>query len=235
MKLSGKQQKVLNVPVTILVIAVMLLIITVPFILTTFNLQFYANQYEKNNVYDEIGKNNALLATFNIFSFFKCKTDCTSLQIPYEYHNQTFAFTENEISHMYDVKTTLMVWLWIFYFAVLLFLFFTFFFFFMHKRKKLLKEFFLLYAKILLRAGLYMLIFLIILLVLFLNFNFAFNLFHKLFFVSNWQFPADSLLITLFPESFFVAYVKNALTLMCVFTGIALVLGIIGNIFLKKR
>jgi uncharacterized membrane protein len=38
-----------------------------------------------------------------------------------------------------------------------------------------------------------------------LNFDWLFTVFHSLFFRTQWQFPADYLLIQLFPQQFFVS------------------------------
>ena len=47
------------------------------------------------------------------------------------------------------------------------------------------------------------LITLVLSILILLNFNFAFLSFHKIFFVTNFIFPADSLLKTLYPDTFF--------------------------------
>jgi uncharacterized membrane protein len=131
-------------------------------------------------------------------------------------------FTENELSHMRDVRFLFNS----FRLITLLFLLFLLIYFVLEtqrikklkgsklrKEKKLFLEKKTFFIKTTKQASIFSLIFLV-LLVLFvlLNFNFSFDVFHRIFFPQgNWIFPHDSLLITLFPSEFFFSMASKIL------------------------
>ena len=107
-------------------------------------------------------------------------------------------FTPAELSHLDDVKTVMNGAAGIFFVLTLLTLFILF-----HVPDK--KSF--LFAAL----AVFLMDFLLLLLALF-HFDQLFSSFHSLFFASEtWIFPSDSLLIQLFPLSFFIATTKRIL------------------------
>jgi uncharacterized membrane protein len=67
-----------------------------------------------------------------------------------------------------------------------------------------------------------------------INFDFLFNLFHNIFFsAGSWLFPANSLLITMYPKPFWIAAATKTFTTMTTLTAIILILGLIGNMVFK--
>jgi len=96
----------------------------------------------------------------------------------------TSVYTENEISHLKDVKSLINISRILMLFLLLIFLL----------------EF---EKKSLLYAFPTIIIISLILFVLSLNFSLFFSKFHELFFVGNYSFPYDSFLIQSFPEQFF--------------------------------
>ena len=81
--------------------------------------------------------------------------------------------------------------------------------------------------KVLVSSGVVGVILTILFSLLLLNFDWAFTVFHKLFFSQgNWQFPSDFLLIQLFPESLFIAAVIQILLYSFIFSLVLLLVGI---------
>jgi uncharacterized membrane protein len=232
---------IVKIPIVLVTIALILLVLLTPFFVMLFNVGFYYDEYQKLGTIQKIGKENAFLATYNMFSFFKCRNadfvKCEdALKVEYNYQGSRFQFTEDEIKHLEDVKSVFIGLTWVFYFVLLIFIFYSCFLgvsFFRRKRKK---EFFHLYSKMLLKSGLYLLIAIGIFLIIMLNFDQAFITFHKLFFPQgNYAFPADSFIKTLFPDQFFSDFVRKMFSGMIITTGIFIVVGGIGSIFLREK
>jgi integral membrane protein (TIGR01906 family) len=147
-----------------------------------FNEKFYFNEFQK--IPSKIEDREKI--TSDMISYFKVKGDESLIS----------NFTSTEQSHLKDVKNLLK--LNDFILKIILILFFILIFYF---RENIFKNI----SKILIYGGIITDILLIILLILSINFDFAFTLFHKLFFPQgNWTFSPDSLLIQLFPAQFFV-------------------------------
>jgi integral membrane protein (TIGR01906 family) len=114
-------------------------------------------------------------------------------------------FTALEASHMRDVRFIF----GFFYFVSLLFflLLVSYLIFVLRlknikRRKLLLEEFF---SSLMKGAVMSLIVLLFLIIFSFVNFSSSFDVFHQIFFPQgNWSFPADSLLITLFPLSFFI-------------------------------
>jgi len=133
-------------------------------------------------------------------------------------------FTVSEASHMRDVRLVFVV-IWFLSFVFLSFLFFCFFYLkklIILKKKNSKKNLFL-FFDYLKKGSLFSFIFLIALLFFaWFSFDFAFDLFHRIFFPQgNWVFPFDSLLIILFPSSFFVG-ISTKLFVLSLFFSISL-------------
>lgn len=115
----------------------------------------------------------------NIFFCISSNYDCDYLS--------KFGLTKEEISHLIDVKNFLNS-LRIFYFLCL---FISLILFFLAEINE--KLFFIL-----------LIIFILFFLFSLLNFDFCFEIFHKIFFVRNYSFPSSNLLIKIFPQKFFI-------------------------------
>jgi len=79
--------------------------------------------------------------------------------------------------------------------------------------------------KTLVFGGILTIILALILVLLILNFDRAFTAFHHIFFTGNWQFSQASLLITLFPKSFFMAMAKRIIINTLILSAIATTAG----------
>jgi integral membrane protein (TIGR01906 family) len=67
----------------------------------------------------------------------------------------------------------------------------------------------------------------LIIMLAFVPFDSFFNWFHRLFFTGNWLFPANSMLILLYPETFFQVFFAYILSLTLAFSAVFAVYGYI--------
>ena len=117
----------------------------------------------------------------------------------------SIGLTTNEISHLNDVrnifnKIRIFLVSSVLIFVILLFVF--------YKRISINNMFF-----VLLLSGIIIDIFIVVLLFAFINFDFSFVLFHKILFPQgNWMFSANSLIIQIYPERFFIDFVASFIT-----------------------
>lgn len=175
--------------------------------------------------------------TKEIFSFFKYQDELDG-QIRYADISRSSVafFTENEISHMVDVRTLLFKILLLFYvgltvsgvlLALLLIL--------ERKRGKRYRDIGLVFV---VSSSAVLFIF-IILYILSMNFSSLFDNFHLIFFPQgNFMFDPNSLLITLFPFNFFYQYfirlVISSIIISFIFLFIGIFLLNIHKIFQKR-
>lgn len=191
------------IPKFLVVIASFFLFLII--ILGSFSLMFnyksfYYSEYEKNNVYENVAvmnninstesKEYVMNITENMFKFFKGKEELKH-------------FSEKETSHMQDVKFVVSAMNFIYFSSALFFILIFFIIYFLSKPDKLL--FIDKLSKIIYYGSVAALaILILIFLWAIFSFDTLFYLMHLVFFSQgNWMFPTDSLLITLFPESFF--------------------------------
>lgn len=175
---------ILSFPVLLILSATLSTINNKNFILDEFE-KYSINVENQNNIADQI------------LDYFK--NDKRDLDI--------YGFDLNEISHMRDVKLVVLKTRYFFYVVLLiniLLLFLSYFYYAEYKKEKLksiFKKFlnYLFYGSILTMA-----LILFLFLLTFLNFDFLFSLFHKAFFPQGNYAFASGLLITLFPEKFWI-------------------------------
>lgn len=174
-----------------------------PLGLHIFNADFYNKLYAENNVFESLESNGVQKMTLDIFEFFKYRGDLRGdVRYSDPIRSSVAFFTDNEISHMEDVRELLKNIFIIFLasLAALILLIITLIF--TDKRKTLRKIGFL----CLWSSSIILFIFLLFY-ILSTNFSYLFDSFHAAFFPQgNFMFPEGSLLITLFPFGFFYQY-----------------------------
>ncbi len=169
------------------------------------NGSFYSSEFSKLGV-------NAT-AALNVVSFVNGKSSLGS------------GFNYAESSHLEDVKRVLKAVKRLYYAVIILLAAAVIYLF---RAGKFLK----LMPKIFVSSGAVSLLLLLMLFLLSLNFNAFFGVLHKPFFASGtWLFPADSLLISLFPEQFFSDFARNFLLLVLVNSSAFLIIGL----FVRKK
>jgi integral membrane protein (TIGR01906 family) len=156
-----------------------------------FNKEFYYSQYEKNGAYKTLGVELSNNITSNTLKYFHNKAELSY-------------FTESEKSHMSDVKKIIYTTSTIYYSAIMIIMLL---FFYCYRRYKNNNHSFVnIVSKSMIFGSLAAIIFLsIIFVIAVFGFDGFFIGFHEIFFPQgNWTFDNTSLLITLFPQSFFI-------------------------------
>jgi integral membrane protein (TIGR01906 family) len=135
-------------------------------------------------------------------------------------------FTEPEAAHLHDVRSLFLIIRYVYYTSLLLLLALGII---LSRKKRFLAEM----PRALFLSGSITLVVLAAALLLSLsNFSAVFNGIHAPFFqAGTWQFPQDSLLMTLFPESFFQSFTFSLFRL--IFLNAALFFGF--GIFISKK
>lgn len=173
-------------------ILAVLLIITFSFIVIISNFRFlvfseayYDFELKKLNIYDELPE--AKFVTKNLIDFFQGKQALAEV------------FNEKETEHLIDVKNLINTVLLFYYSVALISIMLLLSLFLLNK-----KQFFNKLISIFIYSSLLILIVSVVLFVFSLKFDFLFTAFHSMFFQEGtWLFPADSVLIQIFPDKFF--------------------------------
>lgn len=119
-------------------------------------------------------------------------------------------YTSSELSHLKDVQNIMKMMDYLFYFSLLVCTLIVTFY---RKKKEKLSKLFLYGGSVTVTLVI------LILLSSLISFNVVFTLFHRIFFPQgNWTFPAESLLIQIFPEGFFMK-TGRIIFLMTLFLG----------------
>lgn len=185
-----------------------------------FNLDYYVKLFEENRVFDNLDREDAIILTVSIFDLFKHGKEIEKIELK---NNGRF-FTEEEISHLYDVRTLLRKIFVSYYSCVILIVLCLPFLFeksLWHFIKNLGQIFTLASSIVLGLGGL--------LYFLSRNFGVLFENFHLIFFPQgNYAFPEDSLIITLFPEGFFYSFFKRLVVETLILSVVFFVLGMAG-------
>lgn len=185
------------------VVNAILFIILLSFTIHVFNKEFYSHKFEENGAYATFGKDKIDKVNSEVFGFFLLKNNL-----------ETGFFNEKEKEHLKDVRTLFIKG------YVLLFI-----------------SFFILVAlykqwafKLFLASGLAgLLIILIITLLSFINFNFLFTLFHKIFFKDGtWIF--DSGIIQVYTYDLFYN-----MFLRILITSVIFFIALISLFFIKNK
>lgn len=217
-KITFKKFDIKKITLTKLLILSIICITLIIFIGTfssfLFNQKFYDSIYQNSGAYQNFDKDRVNNKTNEIFLFFQNKT---SLDNKF--------YTENEISHMQDVKSLIKKSLIIYYISIisLIIIYLSVYYFYKD-------EFILFILKSLFFSGILSL--LLIALFFTMSFSSLFENFHKILFNGNYSFPYNSNLIKLFSEQFFTMFAKTIFLI----SGIkAIILSSIGVYGLNKK
>ncbi|MBC8500642.1 MAG: DUF1461 domain-containing protein [Nanoarchaeota archaeon] len=193
---------------TLAVVFLIAVIIIAPLRFFVFNESYYYSQFDKNNV--NVDEQEEILD--NLLLFFKGEESLAY-------------FTEEEQSHLEDVKALLNKFFFSLYISVLLFFISIIILFFINKKQ--FKDYI---PKIVFLSGLVSFTIIVLFFLASLNFSMTFKGFHKLFFSQgNYLFPESSLLITLFPAAFFKSFFLRLMLSSFLLSIIAMALQLILN------
>lgn len=208
-------------------VLLVIIIFLIPLRAYIYNSGTYMNLYEKNDVFSEIDKDDAIKLTAGIISLLRYGSNIDEFRLKSSYS----FFTSDEISHLYDVRILIQKFLITLYACIVLFLIFAFL---------IIQKSVLSYLKNIsnIFIGSSCIVILLILLLYFFssNFIFIFERFHHLFFPQgNWAFPEGSLLITLLPLNFFYDFFIKILVTAMIISVILLLTGIIFYIIYRIK
>jgi integral membrane protein (TIGR01906 family) len=196
-------------------IIILFLILSIPFLclftaarLLIFNENYYHNQFRALNV--QIPNPDALM--YNITSYFKNEESILHISI----------FTKEELQHMQDVKTLINRSLLFFYLLIIVNL--GLYCLLLHRNQNKLQ----ILSKILLIGSLLNLLVITLSYTLKSQFSAIFIRFHEVFFSQgNWQFPATSNLLKLFPEAFFSNFLYTTIGISAIISAVLLIASLI--------
>ncbi|MBW2966651.1 DUF1461 domain-containing protein [Candidatus Woesearchaeota archaeon] len=194
------------------------LVVSIPFLiflsavrLTVFDINFYEKEFDKYNPSVE----NKIEITKNLIYFLSKEGDNSYIS----------SFREVEQEHLLEVRDVMNMFFYIFYF-VLVIIVLSIALLYIDK-----KSFFENLGISLFYSSFVGGIILIVLALLAWNFSSSFSYFHQIFFKTQWQFPSDYLLVTLFQAQFFFDIFSRILLVSLI--GIILT-GIIGYLINRK-
>ncbi len=149
--------------------------------------------------YKNLLRPGAVNATIQLLDYFQNKAEIPTI------------FDANEKSHLADVKKIISLLRWISLALLIIFL--------ALMTKANLSEVF--------KKG-FIILFAIIFLLAFIPFDTVFTYFHKIFFAQgNWMFPEGSMLILLYPETFFQAFFTYIISITIIYSAVFALLGYI--------
>jgi len=216
-----------NTIAVICIFFLMTIILFAPLQMFVYDLNTYKELYEKNNVYEAIDETDAEKLTISIIDYLKKGKEIKS----FELKNNLPFFTENEISHLNDVRILIRNILYMFYTSITLFIIFLFLLSDKNKTKYLKR------ISIILISSSSVIIILILFLYFFSSdFIPLFERFHYIFFPQgNWAFPENSLLITLLPLNFFYEFFIKLLISSSIMAFILLLIGVIVYVLSSRK
>ncbi len=174
--------------IILLIINLLILIYLANFKLMIYNNDFYNKEFKKNNVYNEV--ENADIKLNEILLFFKDKKQLGD------------DFTENEKSHLQDVKNLITGINYAIYGILLIIISLIMVLLLIYRKD--LHSFFKIIGFSFMITGFSILLISLVLYIFAGSFSDLFVKFHLIVFPwGNWQFPDTSILIKMFPEQFF--------------------------------
>jgi integral membrane protein (TIGR01906 family) len=209
-KSQSPEQKIL---VIISIILLVFVLFAASFFMVFFDRSFYDKEFKKYGQYDELGVVGVQKTVDYLINYLTSEN--TEISAIPEFNG----FTTEEKAHLVDVRTIInsVKWIGIISFILLIAAII---------RLSMLKDFVPNIRRILVYSSISALALLIIIFALSLNFPSFFERFHKLLFPQgNYTFPADYLLIKLFPEVLFKDYARKMFFHIGILSLILLVLG----------
>ncbi|MCE5330417.1 DUF1461 domain-containing protein [bacterium] len=207
-------------------LTIIIVIVFSPFLYYVFNLNFYTSLYEKNDVYKSIDRQDAIKLTEDLFNFFKYRQEFQ----PFILKNNLPYFTNDETSHLNDVRIIFNKIFLTYYICLGLSVVFIIILFERNIRSYLKN------ISLLLILPSAILIFLLIILYFFSqNFISLFDKFHLVFFPQgNFAFPEDSTMITLLPLNFFYDFFIRLVTSSAIISIVFIIVGVTLHTISKK-
>lgn len=205
-----------NILIALSIISLSLIIFIGTFSSLFLNKDYYEKLYTKTGTFERISKDIATSKTEEIFLFFEDKSTL-----------DTNFYTENEISHLNDVKNVIKKVFVIYYLSLFILLISI-----IIAYKYLKAELSLFLSRILIYSGISILI--ISVLFAFFDFSGVFENFHKILFSENYIFPYSSNMIKMWNEEFFSLFAAKIFLISAIKGAIMMTLGAL-LIWRKKK
>jgi integral membrane protein (TIGR01906 family) len=204
-----KRKNLLKITLIISIVSLIIVIFLSSFAQLAFNKEYYLSLQRKHGVYETLGENQTVNMTENVVGFLQGKNDLAY-------------FSDDEKSHMQDVKGVFNNLFGIFYPSLFIFIVCFVMIIYLDKKDALHSI-----SEVFVYAGGISILILIIFFLLSINFSDLFMNFHKVFFPQgNYLFPRDSLLLKLFPEGFFKDFAIRIFVYSAIKAGILLAIGL---------
>lgn len=206
-----------------------------PLALYIFDINFYDGLYDQNGVYLTLEKDNTLSMTEKIIGFFRYQDDLDGhIRYADKSRSSVAFFTENEISHMVDVRALLLKIFILFYGSLIILIILLILLILKNPGRRLAAI-----GRIFVISSSAVLFIFILLYFLSMNFSNLFDNFHFIFFPQgNYMFSENSLLITLFSFNFFYQFFIRLVISSSILSSLFLLSGIFflntHKIFLKR-
>jgi len=230
-----KNKKIRKFFILINVVLFVITILLTPLAYYSYNIDYYKTLFEKNGVFDIFNNSDVLDASENIIDFLKYRIDLdqkySNVTVRYadENEDRALSFTDNEISHLYDVRSLLTGIFIIYYISILLFIIIMV----MLVKRNIIS---IIYntGLIFTISSILMIFFLVALYLMGKNFPVLFENFHMVFFPGgNYSFTCGSLIITLFPSGFFYDFFVRLMMASAIISIIFLLVGLFFVFILK--
>jgi uncharacterized membrane protein len=228
-KSTGISNRIRNFLIFLNSIFLVIIILFSPLSYYVFNLNYYEALQERYGVFSILDRDDVLNVSEKIINFFKYREDLdyTDPALQAKYTDKTrsavLSFQHDEIKHLYDVRIILTTIFIIYFISLILFIIIL-----VILSKRNVKDFLKNSGKIFIIAPVIIFIITILLLLFSRNFPVLFENFHKVFFPQgNYEFAANSLIISIFPFGFFYDFFIRLVTCSAIMSLIFLFTGII--------
>jgi uncharacterized membrane protein len=228
-KSARVSNRIINFLIFLNSIFLVIIILFSPLAYYVFNLDYYEALQEHYGVFSILNRDDVLNISEKIINFFKYREELDytepALQARYadETRNTVMSFQQDEINHLYDVRIILTTIFIIYFISLILFIIIL-----VILSKRNMKSFLRNTGRVFIIAPVIIFIIILLLLLFGRNFPVLFENFHKVFFPQgNYEFAANSLIISIFPFGFFYDFFVRLVTCSAIMSLIFLFTGII--------
>jgi uncharacterized membrane protein len=228
-KSARVSNRIINFLIFLNSIFLVIIILFSPLAYYVFNLDYYEALQKHYGVFSILNRDDVLNISEKIINFFKYNEELNytepALQARYadETRSAIMSFQQDEINHLYDVRIILTT-IFVIYFVILI----LFIIILVILSKSNMKSFLRNTGRVFIIAPVIIFIIILLLLLFGRNFPVLFENFHKVFFPQgNYEFAANSLIISIFPFGFFYDFFVRLVTCSAIMSLIFLFTGII--------
>ena len=218
-KPSGFKKHRIHLLIFLVVLSIAFFLILYNIKNSMYNLEFYQKEFEKNGVYDALGRDFVNNATLNLFNYLQGNEELGDY------------FNEREKLHLADVKR-LIVYGNTFYYALIAIIIILFYLKYAHSEREFLRNI----SKSFIASSLLVYSLFVVLVILKSRFHELFVKFHQIFFTNDlWILnPETDKLVVMFPERFFYDLSSMILAKTAISVGVLFIGGVLIYYLSKK-